>query len=104
MLAFIYSFCRDEALIESTGERTFALTAAGREWENLDLESKLSRLVEYACEEKKLGGEFFHQARMRRIYLRLFKRVEPTVWYDLMYVPFLARNTYLSSLDDREVE
>lgn len=104
VLSFIYSFCRDNKLIESTGERTFALTSAGREWESLELSEKLARLVDFACEEKAVGGEFFHQVRMRRIYLRLLKRVEPTLWYDLMYVPFLARNTYLSSLDDQEVE
>jgi len=37
---------------------------------------------------------------MRQIFLRLLKRVEPGVWYDLMYLPFLARNSYLSKLDD----
>jgi hypothetical protein len=41
---------------------------------------------------------------MRRMLVRLLKRVEPLVWYDLMYVPFLARNTYLSSLDELSVD
>jgi hypothetical protein len=46
------------------------------------------------------NGACFHQARMRRIFLRLLKRVEPGVWYDLMYLPFLARNAYLAQLDE----
>jgi len=104
VLEFIYAFSRESCLIKSTGERTFALTNTGREWGNLPLVEKLERLRDFACEERGLGGEFFHQSRMRRIFIRMLKRIEPTVWYDLMYVPFLARNTHLASLDDREVE
>ena len=104
VLEFIYAFCREEGLIKSTGERTFTLTNVGRDWGDLSLLEKLERLRDFACEEKTLGGEYFHQSRMRRIFMRMLKRVQPEVWYDLMYVPFLARNTHLSSLDDREVE
>jgi hypothetical protein len=104
VLTFIYGFARHARLIESTGERTFALTSAGREWEPRDLEAKLRALLDYSIEERGLPGEPYHQVRMRRILLRLLKRVEPGVWYDLMYVPFLARNTYLSSLDELSVE
>jgi hypothetical protein len=104
VLTFIYGFARHARLIESTGERTFALTSAGREWEPRDLEAKLHALLDYSIEERGLPGEPYHQVRMRRILLRLLKRVEPGVWYDLMYVPFLARNTYLSSLDELSVE
>ena len=104
VLAFIYGFARHARLIESTGERTFALTVHGREWEPRPLEEKLERLLEYTMEERDLGGEYFHQARMRRIFLRLLKRIEVGIWYDLMYLPFLARNTYLSNLDELAVE
>jgi hypothetical protein len=104
VLSFIYGFARHARLIESTGERTFALTAAGREWEPKDLEAKLRALLDHAVEERDLPGEVYHQIRMRRMLVRLLKRVEPLVWYDLMYVPFLARNTYLSSLDELSVE
>lgn len=104
VLDFIYRFTRHARLIESTGERTFTVTARGREWEPQSLEDKLRILLEYTLEERELGGEYFHQARMRRIYLRMLKRVEPGVWYDLMYLPFLARNSYLASLDDLAVE
>jgi hypothetical protein len=104
VLDFIYGFARHTRLIESTGERTFALTSRGREWEPLSLDEKNRALLEYTIEERDLGGEYFHQARMRRIYLRMLKRVEVGVWYDLMYIPFLARNTYLSNLDELAVE
>ncbi len=104
VLEFIYAFSRGAKLIKSTGERTFALTDTGRDWGNIALTEKLERLLDFACEERGLGGEFYHQSRMRRIFMRMLKRIEPTVWYDLMYVPFLARNTHLASLDDREVE
>jgi len=101
---FVYGFTKGARLIESTGERTFALTNAGRDWEAHDLEQKLRMLLEYAIEERDLPGEHHHQVRMRRILMRLLKRVEPGVWYDLMYVPFLSRNTYLCSLDDLAVD
>lgn len=104
ILQFIYSFARHEHLIESTGERTFTLTAAGREFETKDLDEKLKSLLDHAIEERDFAGEPYHQTRMRRILMRLLKRVEPQVWYDLMYVPFLARNTYLCNVDEHEVE
>jgi hypothetical protein len=37
---------------------------------------------------------------LRGLFLRFLKRVEPLVWYDLMYLPFVARNTYLANLED----
>lgn len=104
VLDFIYDFTRSAHLIESTGERTFAMSSEGRVWEQKDLEEKLRALLEFALEEKSLAGDYYHQVRLRRIFLRLLKRIEPGVWYDLMYVPFLARNTYLSSLDQLAVE
>jgi hypothetical protein len=104
VLDFIFRFTHAAGLIESTGERTFAMTAEGRHWEQRDLEQKLCSLLEYALEERGLGGDFYHQLRQRRIFMRLLKRVEPLVWYDLMYLPFLARNTYLAGLDQLLVD
>lgn len=104
VLQFIYHFAHHTELIESTGERTFALTAAGRDWEPQSLEEKLRTLYEYIVEETSLLGEPFHQVRMRRLFLRMLKRIEAGIWYDIMYVPFLVRNQYLCSLDDLEVD
>jgi hypothetical protein len=104
VLAFIYDFARAARLIESTGERTFAMTSDGRHWEQRPLERKLSTLVDFCIEERKLGGDYYHQVRLRRIFMRMLKRVEPDTWYDLMYLPFLARNTYLASLDQLAVD
>ena len=103
VLAFIYRFCRDRGLIESTGERTFALTSKGRVWEPQSLDEKHGALFGFVMEERDLGGEYYHQLRMRRILIRFLKRVEPGTWYDIMYLPFLARNNYLSSLDELAV-
>lgn len=104
VLSFIYEFSRAAGLIESTGERTFAMTSKGRHWEQRGLDEKLETLVEYCIEEPRLPGDPYHQQRLRRIFIRLLKRVETGTWYDLMYLPFLARNTYLASLDQLEVE
>lgn len=104
VLDFIYGFARATGLIENTGERKFAITLDGRQWEQKALEAKLNALLDYALDEKGLPGDSYHQARLRRILLRFLKRVEPGVWYDLMYLPFLARNTYLANLDQLEVD
>ncbi len=104
VLQFIYRFSRAAEWIQSTGERTFALTSKGRAWENLSLEEKLHSLFDFVVEEPGLGGVHYHQVRMRRLFLRLLKRIEAGVWYDIMYVPFLARNQYLCSLDELEVD
>ncbi|MCZ6597712.1 MAG: helicase-associated domain-containing protein [Planctomycetota bacterium] len=104
VLSFVFAFCKHEELIDKTGERTFAVTSSGREWGQLKLLDKQKALLDFALEDRRLGGEPFHQQRMRQILLRLVKRVEPGVWYDLMYLPFLARNAYLSKLDDLGVE
>jgi len=104
VLNFIYAFTRHAGLIESTGERTFALTTDGRDWEQQGYDQKLQALFDYVLEERDLGGEYYHQVRMRRLFLRLIKRIEPGVWYDIMYLPFLARNGYLCSLDELAVD
>lgn len=100
ILTFIFAFCRAAGLIDKTGERTFAVAPRGREWVQLGLRDKQRTLLDFALEDRSLGGEPYHHQRMRQIFLRLLKRVEPGVWYDLMYLPFLARNSYLSKLDD----
>lgn len=104
VLDFIFEFTRGMGLIESTGERTFAIAAAGRGWEQRPLEQKLHALVEYATEERDVAGDWYHQVRLRRIFMRLMKRMEPGTWYDLMYLPFLSRNTYLAGLDQLAVD
>ncbi|MEZ6017460.1 MAG: helicase-associated domain-containing protein [Planctomycetota bacterium] len=100
VLQFIFRFAHSRGMLESTGERTFALTSIGRDFEAQDLDAKLAALLDYVLDEPEDGSWIFHQSRMRRIFLRLVKRVEPGVWYDLMYLPFLARNAYLAQLDE----
>lgn len=104
VLDFIFDFTRSLGLIESTGERTFAIAGVGKDWEQRALEHKLNTLIEYAIEERGVAGDWYHQVRMRRIFMRLLKRVEPQIWYDLMYLPFLSRNTYLAGLDQLAVD
>ncbi len=100
VLDFIFDYCRATGLVEVTGERTFAVASAGRAFEQLPLVDKLRSLLEYALEDRNLPGDAQHQLRMRPILMRWMKRIEPGTWYDLMYLPFIARNQYLSDLDE----
>jgi len=104
VLRFIFRFARQAGLIDRTGNRTFAVTARGREWEARPLAEKQAALLDYTLAERPSAAESLHQAGLRQLFLRLLKRVEPLVWYDLMYLPFVTRNTYLLNLEDGKAE
>jgi len=104
VLKFIYSFARYEELIEPTGMRTFALTPEGRCWDERSLDDKLQALFDFIIEEPTSERDTYHQVRLRHILVSMTKRIDPGVWYDLMYLPFLARNNYLCRLDELGVE
>ncbi|HEX6882584.1 MAG TPA: helicase-associated domain-containing protein [Planctomycetota bacterium] len=104
ILRFIFRFARQAGLIDRTGSRTFAVTARGREWDALELAEKQRLLLDFALAEGGPSGEPLHQVALRQLFLRMLKRVQPLVWYDLMYLPFLARNTYLLNLEDGKAE
>ncbi len=101
---FIYRFARSRRLIERTGERTLRLSDLGHVFEERELEDKLKDLLAFAIEDAECGGEPFHQVRLRRILLRLLRRIEAEQSYGAMYVPFLARNSYLTQLAGQGVE
>jgi hypothetical protein len=103
-LGFIFRFAKRSGLIDRTGKRTFKVTAAGREWHALSLAQKQGLLLDYVLEERPYEGVAFHQVRMRGVFLRFLKRLEPQVWYDLMYLPFVARNQHLAALDEPGAE
>lgn len=101
---FIYQFCLSRRLIERSGERGLRLSSAGHDFDGLSLQDKLRSLLAFAVEERCTQGEHFHQVRLRRILLRLLRRLEPDLWHEALFVPFLARNGYLGRLDDLNVE
>jgi hypothetical protein len=65
---------------------------------------KQRRMLDCALSERTFAAEPLHQMGMRQLFLRLLKRIELLTWYDLMYLPFLARNTYLLGLEDGKAE
>ena len=98
-LAFIQRFALARRLVERTGERTLSLSDAGRSFEQKDVADKLKDLLSFAIADPGGAGDAFHQIKLRRVLLRLLRRVDAEVWYDPMYLPFLARNSYLAQLD-----
>ncbi len=104
VLQFIFRFARGNGLIEVTGERTFQLTTAGRDWETQGLDAKQQALFEHVTFDLDEMHESVHHPAMRRILVKMMKRLEVGVWYDVMYLPFLARNAYLSQLDSLQVD
>jgi len=104
VLTFIFRFAKHRGLIDRTGKRTFKVTGEGQEWSSLPVAEKQQALLDFALEERTDRGAQFHQTRIRKIFMRMLKRIEPGVWYDMMYLPFLARNTYLATLDDLRID
>ena len=104
MLRFIYRVCLSRRLVERSGERALKLSEAGYEFEQLPLHEKVRALVGHAVEEKSPHLEPFHQARQRRILLKLLRRCDEAEWHDLMSLPLLARNAYLVRLHEMRAE
>ncbi|MEM9799861.1 MAG: helicase-associated domain-containing protein [Planctomycetota bacterium] len=104
VLQFIFRFARANGLIEVTGERTFKLNSSGRDWESQDLDAKMKALFEHVTFDLEETQESVHHPAMRRILTKMMKRLEVGVWYDVMYLPFLARNAYLAQLDALRVD
>lgn len=101
---FIYQFCLSRRFVERSGERGLKLSPTGMDFEGLGLLDKLRSMLAFAVEERAAQGEHYHQVRLRRILLRLLRRLQPDVWHEALFVPFLARNGYLGKLDELHVE
>ncbi len=97
-------FALGRRLVDRTGERTFTLSPAGLAFGALPLLEKVRRILEGFVEERGLAGEFLHQARLRRLLLRMLRRLTPGRWVEAMFLPFVARNAYLTRLDRLGVE
>ena len=98
ILDLLYRFALAWRLIDRSGERAFLLTPAGQEFLKQPLAEKQRRMLDWLVEDRTLPGDLSHQLRLRRITLRYLKRLEPGIWYDAMFLPFVARNHYLAGL------
>jgi len=98
ILENLYRFSLAFRLIDRTGERSFRLTEDGQGFLGLPLPEKQRRILDWMVEDRTLPGDLRHQLRLRRTTLRYLKRLEPGVWYDAMFLPFVARNHYLAQL------
>jgi hypothetical protein len=103
-LELIYKFCLYRRLIDRRGERALRPTPQGMEFDRSPLADQQKLLLQNFLEDRALPGEPFHQLRMRRVLLRLLKRGEPLAWQEMTFLPFLARNAYLSQLDGQQAE
>jgi hypothetical protein len=103
-LDWVYRFCLQRRLIDRRGERALRPTPAGLEFERAPLQEQVKQLLAAAVEERAMPGEPFHQARLRRVFLRLLRRAEVDRWQEIQLLPFLARNAYLAQLDAQQTE
>ena len=98
ILDLLYRFALAYRMIDRTGERSFRLTQAGQEFLRLPLPDKQRQILDWLIEDRELPGDLAHQLRLRRTTLRYLKRLDPGVWYDAMFLPFVVRNHYLATL------
>jgi len=98
ILELEYKFALAHGFIDRTGKRTFSVTPAGFDFLNQALKFKQRVMLDWLVEDRDLPGDLAHQVPMRRTALRYLKRLEPNVWYDAMFLPFVVRNHYLGGL------
>ncbi len=96
----LYRFARQETLIDTTAERTLKIAARGRNWGSTAMGTKLSKLLEFSLHEPLEDTTREHDIPLRRTLMRMLRHLEPGTWYDLMYLPFLARNQHICNLDE----
>ncbi len=100
ILELEYRFALEGGMIDRTGERSFRLTPRGQEFLRQPLREKQRRMLDWLMEDRRLPGDLAHQMHLRRTVLRWLKRLQPGLWYDAMFLPFVARNHYLATLPD----
>lgn len=99
LLDLLYRFAVAHRHIEKAGTRTFLFSAEGQEFLRGSLHDKLRAMLDWMVEDRSLPGDLPHQLILRRTALRYLKRLEPGVWYDAMFLPFIVRNHYLATDD-----
>lgn len=102
ILELEYRFALACRLIDRTGTRSFRLTPEAQGFLNMTLREKQRLMLDWFVENRELPGDLSHQFRLRRTTLRYIKRLEPGVWYDAMFLPFVARNHHLADLTSTE--
>lgn len=102
ILELEYRFALACHFIDRTGTRSFCLTPEAQSFLNKTLLEKQRLMLDWFVEDRELPGDLSHQLRLRRTTLRYIKRLEPGVWYDAMFLPFVARNHHLADLTSVE--
>ncbi|MDP7061538.1 MAG: helicase-associated domain-containing protein [Planctomycetota bacterium] len=102
ILELEYRFALGCHFIDSTGERSFRLTPSGQEFLSMSLLEKQRLMLDWLIEDRELPGDLAHQLRLRRTTLRYIKRMEPGVWNDAMFLPFVVRNHHLAAITSQE--
>ncbi len=100
---FIYSFCLGNRMIQRKENRQLGLTLKGKSWDRQALEKKLFKILAFAFDEWEPGDDQFHMPRLKKMFIENIKTLEINGWNDVMYVPFLTRNTYLENLDRNNI-
>ena len=99
-LDLLCSFCLQSGLIGRQEQRLLRPTASGQEFERSGLLPQVGKLLTYCIDDRSMGGEAFHQVRLRRLLLKWMRLLEPMRFEELAWLPYLARSTYVSQLDE----
>jgi len=102
ILELEYRFALACNFIDRTGQRSFRLTPEGQEFLANSLLEKQRLMLDWLLEDRALPGDLAHQLRLRRTTLRYIKRLQPGVWHDAMFLPFVVRNHHLAAITAQE--
>ena len=73
VLQFIFQFARARGLIDVTGQRTFKLRSAAREFDAQGLNEKLDSLFDFVLSDLDPATESIHQPALRSVLTRMMR-------------------------------
>lgn len=100
VLNLIWDLVTGLKLVEVGEDRLLKVTPEGEAWEGLDLTVQVQRIFDQLLEERVPEGRDFHLRKTRRLLAQRLRRTGGSGWRLFHELPFVARNDYLSSLED----
>ncbi len=99
----VYDLAHALGLVEAGEERLLALTRLGQGWDGVPLPRKVRMVYDRFLDERRPDHRDFHERPLRRLLAGRLAALPAGAWAGLRALPFLARNDYLSGLEEEGV-
>lgn len=99
----VYDLALSLGLVEAGEERLLVLTRAGQAWDSVPLPRKVRMVYDRFLDERRADHRDFHERPLRRLLAGRLAALPAGTWAGLRAQAFLARNDYLSGLEEEGV-